>query len=123
MPWENIGSVDTGDMPHEEEWILFCLGMAKNYVSFVCGDAPDDGELGIMWSDHDLGSYPSLGVWYELEEPCEYISACEGALEIFNESVSWSSLKKYFKNNRVTDDDESEEEEENYDEENTDEED
>lgn len=38
MPWENVGSVDTGEMPDEKDWILFCLGMAKSYVDFVCED-------------------------------------------------------------------------------------
>ncbi len=109
MPWESIGSVDTGDMPHEEKWILFCLKMAKSYIDFVCADTPDNGKLEIMWHDHELGNYPSLGVWYEFEEPCEYIRACEDALDIFNESVSWSELKEHFKKQRELEDDESEE--------------
>ena len=119
MPWESVGSVDTGDMPIEKDWISFCLGMAKSYVDFVCRDTPDDGKLEIMWHDHELGSYPSLGVWYELEEPCEYIRACEDALDVFNESVSWHELKEHFKNQRRTEDAESEE---NYNEEDVDEE-
>ncbi len=113
MPWESIGSVNTGDMPHEEDWILFCLGMAKSYIDFVCEDTPDDGKLEIMWHDHELGNYPSLGVWYELEEPCGYISACEEALEVFNESVSYLDLKHHFQKKKdeldETEDDESEE--------------
>lgn len=97
MPWENIGSVDTSDMPHEEEWILFCLGMAKNYINFVCSESTNGTRLGIMWNEHDLGNYPSLGIWYEYEEPWEYINACEETLDVFNDSVSWVKLKKHFK--------------------------
>lgn len=93
MPWESIGSVETGNIPDDEVWITFCLGLAKTYIRFVCGDPPEEGKLDIMWQDHDLGSYPSLGVWYEYEEPAEYISACENALETFDQAVSWERLK------------------------------
>lgn len=119
MPWESIGSVDTGDMPHEEAWILSCLGMAKNYVSFVCGEAPDDAKLEIMWHEHELGNHPSLGVWYDFEEPCEYINACETALDVFNEAVSWSDLKAHFIEQKEAADDENEDDdcEEEFDEE------
>ncbi len=96
MPWESIGSVDTGEMPHEKGWILFCLELAKNYVHFVCGDGPDDSKLGVMWHDHDLGNYPSLGVRYEYDEPSAYINACEASLDAFNQAVSWTILKEHF---------------------------
>ncbi len=69
MPWESIGSVDTGEIPDDEAWILFCLGLAKNYVQFVCGLPPDESKLEVMWSEHELVDYPSLGVWYDIEEP------------------------------------------------------
>jgi hypothetical protein len=95
VPWESIGSVDTGEMPADERWILFCLKQAQNYIEFVCGSPPDDIKLEIMWHDHDLGDYPSLGVWYDFDEPCEYISACENALDVFNDAVSWSALKTH----------------------------
>lgn len=98
MPWEDVGSVDTGEMPEDEGWILFCLGLAKNYVQFVCGQAPDESKLEVMWHEHELGDRPSLGIWYDFEEPCEYIHICETALDVFNESVSWQKLKEFYKN-------------------------
>ena len=61
MPWESIGSVSTGQMPCDENWILLSLNLAKKYVEFVCGKAPSGSKLDIMWHDHELGSYPSLG--------------------------------------------------------------
>jgi hypothetical protein len=113
MPWESIGSVDTGEMPDEEDWIVFCLSMAKSYIEFVCENDSYDGKLDIMWSDHDLGNYPSLGVWYEMEEPCEYIRACEHALDVFNDSVSWLNLKNhYFKSRDLTDEEDGDDEDE-----------
>ena len=113
MPWEDIGSVDTGEMPDDEGWILFCLGLAQNYIQFVCGLPPDDSKLEIIWHDHELGNYPSLGVWYDLEEPYEYIRACEEVLDVFDKFVSWSELKECFKAQREIDTNELEE---NYDE-------
>lgn len=62
MTWESIGSTNTGQMPDDEAWILFSIGLAKQYVLFVCGDPPEGSKLGVMWHDHELGSYPSLPV-------------------------------------------------------------
>ncbi|MBI3800303.1 MAG: hypothetical protein HY268_25430 [Deltaproteobacteria bacterium] len=96
MPWENIGSTSTGNLPHEEAWILLSLGLAKKYVEFVCGDAPPGSKLDIMWHDHELGSYPSLGVWFEYDPPWDYLNSCERALEVFDDAVSWHELKEHF---------------------------
>jgi hypothetical protein len=98
MPWESVGSVDTGSMPNDEAWILFCLGLAKNYLHFVCGLPPEESKLEVMWSEHELGDHPSLGVWYDMEEPCEYIAAAEDALDAFNKHVSWFELKEFWRN-------------------------
>lgn len=95
MPWENIGSVNTGDMPNDEAWILFCLDLAQKYVQFVCGLPPEESKLDVMRSEHELGDHPSLGVWYDMEEPCEYIIAAENALDAFNKAVSWTDLKEH----------------------------
>ncbi|MBK6896184.1 MAG: hypothetical protein IPH06_06305 [Alphaproteobacteria bacterium] len=97
MPWENIGSVDTGEMPDDEAWILLCLKLAKNYVLFVCGEPPDDSKLEIIWHEHELADHPSLGVWYDMEEPCKYFRACEDALDAFNQHVSWLDLKEFWR--------------------------
>ncbi len=98
MSWESIGSVDTGEMPDDEAWILFCLGLAKSYVQFVCGLPPDDSKLEIMWGEHELGNYPTLAIWYDMEEPCKYIRSCEDAMDAFNQHVSWLDLKEFWKN-------------------------
>lgn len=69
MTWESIGSTNTGQMPDDEAWILFSIGLAKQYVLFVCGDPPEGSKLGVMWHDHELGSYPSLAPGqYEVED-------------------------------------------------------
>lgn len=96
MTWESIGSTNTGQMPDDEAWILFSINLAKQYVLFVCGDPPEGSKLSVMWHDHALGSYPSLGVWSESVTPWDYISACERALEVFEKSTEWYPLKQHW---------------------------
>ena len=96
MSWESIGSISTGEMPNDEAWILFGLRLAKKYVELVCGEAPAGSKLGIMWHEYELGSYPSLGVWCDFDEPWTYINACENTLAIFDDAVSWHVLKQHF---------------------------
>jgi len=95
-------------MPDDEAWILFSIDLAKQYVLFVCGDPPEGSKLGVMWHDHELGSYPSLGVWTELDPPWEYINACERALEVFDESTEWYQLKQHWENSFPDQDDDEE---------------
>lgn len=109
MAWESIGSISTGEMPEDETWILFCLNLAKGYVKLVCGDAPSGSKLGIMWQDHDLGSYPSLGVWSDYEPPWDYVDACERALEVFDDAVSWQGLKEHHEEQTSGDEDDEDE--------------
>ena len=96
MNWENLGSVSTGSMPHDEAWILFALNLAKAYVRFACGEPPLGCDIEIQWHNNDSGSYPSLGLSSEIYTPETYISAAETALLIFDESVDWSRLKEHF---------------------------
>lgn len=96
MPWESIGSVDTGEMPIDESWINFCQGLAISYITLVCGKPPLAVELGIMSNDHDLGSYPSIGVYSEFSLPYDYVSSCEDALDVFNSAISWETLKEHY---------------------------
>lgn len=94
MSWESIGSVGDGQMPEDRDWILFCCDLALLYVKFVCGDPPSGCELGVMWHEHELGEYPSLGVSSgEFEPPWDYINQCEAALERFGDAVSWSEIQ------------------------------
>lgn len=109
MPWDSIGSVDTGEMPDDEAWILFCLSLTKNYVEFICGRPPDDNKLEIMWHEHELGNYPSLGVWYDMEAPHEYIASAEDTLDAFDKHVSWLDLKELWKTKMAEEDENFEE--------------
>jgi len=112
MSWESIGSTSTGQMPHEKEWIVLSLELAKRYIVFVCGDPPAGSNLNIMWHDYDLGTYPSLGIWSEYDTPWDYINACERALEVFDQAVSWHKLKEHFEEVAFSKEDEAEENDE-----------
>lgn len=113
MPWEDIGSTSKGQMPHEEAWIIWSLRLAKRYIQFVCGEAPSGSNLDIMWHDHDLGRYPSLGVWSDFDPPWECINACERALEVFDHAVSWRDLKEHFEKEAFSQGDREEKEDTN----------
>lgn len=91
MPWESIGSVGSGD-DTSEDWIQCCADLAITYLKFTCGAPPAGSSLGLMWQDHELGDYPTIGVYSEFEPPWEYISDCEIALEKFDDAVDWSVL-------------------------------
>lgn len=95
---ESIGSVSTGNMPNDEGWILFALDLAKSYVLLVCGNPPPETQLDVIWSEHDLGMHPSLGVtsiWRSLEVE-NYISRSQAALDHFDKSINWLPLKDYY---------------------------
>ncbi len=112
MGWESIGSVDTGQLPNDLDWLEFCQDLAIRYIEFVCGPPPPGSKLGIMQNDHDLGSYPSIGVWSEFSPEFDYIHGCEDALDVFNNAVEWETLKDYFHDRNeagLNDDDDDEE--------------
>lgn len=96
MPWESIGSVDTGQLPGDSAWIDFCQDLAVRYIKFVCGEPAEGFSVGIMMHDHDLGSYPSIGVWSEFSPDFEYVHKCERALDALNEATDWESLKEHY---------------------------
>lgn len=96
MPWESIGSVDTGELPGDTAWIEEAQTLAICYVESVCGKTPEGCELGIMLHDHDYGTYTGLGVYYEFSDPQDYIRKAEEALAVFNNAVDWHMLKEHF---------------------------
>lgn len=112
MPWESIGSVDTGQLPGDEEWIEFCQKLAIQYIRLVCGEPPTGAKLGIMSHDHDLGSYTSIGVYSDYSPPFDYISNCENALEVFDAAISWDELKELYEEQFSDEDEEADEDSE-----------
>lgn len=97
MPWEDIGSVDTGSVPNDAGWIDWAQRFALSYIKLVCGGPPPGCDVDIFSVDHELGSYPTLGVWYDFGGPPDrYIHRCEEALEVFNRAIEWGDLKEHF---------------------------
>ena len=94
MPWENIGSCGSGQLPDDRDWMLHCYGMALSYLNFVM-PPPKGCEFDIMWHEHELGEYPSLGLYWGAghnDAPWDFISKCEKILERFDEAISWSDI-------------------------------
>ena len=109
MGWESIGECIGSDASDPPSWIEFCHEASIAYIKSILGPPPDGWTLGIQWHDHDLGSYPTIGVYNDLPatEPWEYISKAEALLERFNDAVDWSEIEPA----SVLDDGEDEDEE------------
>lgn len=97
MASESIGSVSTGQIPDDQDWIVWALKLGKRYVLRACGEPPDGCRLDVVWHSHELGEYPTLAVSCDddTELPWDYIEACERAFEVFDEAVDWSALKDH----------------------------
>ncbi len=94
MTWENVASCGSEELPFDS-WMEYCYQMAIDYLDFVLRDPPNGCELGIMWHEHDLGEYPSVGVHWDFpqsEPPWTYIRKCEIALSKFDEAVEWFDI-------------------------------
>lgn len=94
MGWETIGECMGSGSSDPHEWVDFCNKAAISYIKSILGDPPSGWELGIQWQDHDLGSYPSIGVFSNLPltEPWDYIQKAEILLDQFNDALDWASI-------------------------------
>jgi len=94
MPSENIGDCGTAQFP-DKHWIIAELELGICYIRHACGSPPPGYELGIIWHEHDLGEYASIGVTWDgpKDAPWEYIARAETALSRFDDAVAWSELK------------------------------
>jgi hypothetical protein len=109
MPWEDIGGCGDGQLPQDREWLVCQLEIGIRYLRFVCGEPPKGCELGVMWHEHDICDYPSIGVCWDvgqaesLDAPWEYIEECRVALETFDEVVRWSEIDPQAVRERIDD--------------------
>lgn len=96
MPWEDIGSVGVGDVFKDRDWVLRCYDFAKQFLVTMAGEPPGEFHLDLYWQDHDLGAYPSLGIWFDGPEdpPWLYIEKCTRLLDALDEAVNWSLLRE-----------------------------
>ena len=96
MPWEDVGSAGVANAVREREWMAFQTEMAVTYIEHICGDPPPGCELGLMWHEHEMADYVTVGVWWDLPDaidvPWAYIEKAEIALEAINEAINWGNL-------------------------------
>jgi hypothetical protein len=81
MPVEMIG--EFGTRGADSEWLEAEGKLAIRHVLEICGDPPPEMELEIVWQEHELGNYPTIGlVWDDPMRgaPSKYLSRCEEAL-------------------------------------------
>jgi hypothetical protein len=84
MPTEIIGEFGTPGA--NSEWLEAEGQLAIRHVKKICGDPPPEMKLEIVWQEHELGNYPTIGlVWDDPMRgtPWNYISRCEAALTAF----------------------------------------
>jgi hypothetical protein len=84
MPTEIIGEFGTPGA--NSEWLEAEAQLAIRHVKKICGDPPPEMKLEIVWREHELGNYPTIGlVWDDPMRgtPWNYISRCEAALTAF----------------------------------------
>lgn len=93
---ENIGECGIGQMPGDRDWIIVQLELGICYLKAVLGPPPKRCKLEVIWHEHELGDYPSIGLTWNQGELGErernYIARCDVALSIFNEAVDWSAI-------------------------------
>ncbi|NSL93047.1 hypothetical protein [Acetobacter syzygii] len=73
----------------------WAYAMAKSFLNFALGVPPEGVHIDVAWSDYELGSYPSLAVFWDdfYPEPSKFIRCAENALNIFNKSIDWYMIK------------------------------
>ena len=93
MPRESIGSCGCAQFP-DKDWIVAELELAICYIRHACGAPPPGYELDIIWHEHDLGEYATVGITWDgpCDAPWDYISRAESALQRFDQAVAWSEL-------------------------------
>ena len=65
------------------------------YIRHACGEPPAGYELEILWHEHDVGEYATIGITWDGpgDAQWDYIRRAERALARFDEAVSWSELE------------------------------
>jgi hypothetical protein len=93
MPSESIGECGGAQYP-DKDWIAAELELGICYIRHACGEPPAGYELDIIWHEHEVGEYATIGITWDGygDAPWDYISRAEGALARFDDAVAWSEL-------------------------------
>jgi hypothetical protein len=111
VPSEDIGECGGAQYP-DKDWITAELELGICYIRHACGEAPAGYELDIIWHEHDVGEYATIGITWDGfgDAPWDYISRAESALQRFHEAVNWSQLVPEPKGDAGDEDDEDDDE-------------
>lgn len=69
--------------------------MALSYLKFILEEPPEGCQIDIMWHEHELGDFPSIGLFWndpQVDPPWGYINRCTRSLEIFDEAIDWHAI-------------------------------
>jgi hypothetical protein len=92
---ESIGQCGCAQYP-DRQWITAELDLATCFLRHACGEPPPGCKLEILWHEHELGEYATVGITWEGpgEPPWDYISIAEDALQRFDQAVAWPDLAR-----------------------------
>lgn len=90
---ESIGDCGRAQFP-DRDWMTAELELGICYIRHACGAPPPGFDLDIIWHEHDLGEYATIGIRWDGpgDAPWDYIRRAENALNRFDEAVAWSEL-------------------------------
>lgn len=98
MPWEEIGLSGGDGKAYEKEWGTLTLRMGLSYMRFICGDPPKGCKLALHWFSIEGGRQHAVALFWDpnaiKRAPRRYVWKCQRALEVFDETVPWRTLRK-----------------------------
>src|SRR5271165_2314507 len=92
VPRESIGAC--GCSPSIGSWAISELELGICYIRQACGEPPEGYELEVIWHEHDLGEYATIGVTWDgpYDAPWDYIQNAQDALNRFDQGVNWAEI-------------------------------
>jgi hypothetical protein len=94
MSYESLGACGTADSydARAVAELEFGIGFLRAYV----GEPPKGCRLEIVEHDHELGTYATIGLCWDVgslgSDEWDYYRRCEEALLRLNDAVNWSEL-------------------------------
>lgn len=80
--WESESIGQLGSTPWAHVFAVW-------YIPQILGEPPEGCELAVLWHDHEVGSYSTMGIRWDLCEnpdpPSDYIQRCEKLIDLLEE--------------------------------------
>lgn len=86
-----LGGLNLSRADHFYEMLT---GWLQEFIFLAVGDSPSGVDIEVVWTEHDLGSHPSIAVTWEehVPRPDRYIALSQRSFDCFSRSVDASGL-------------------------------